>query len=84
MLMPHAKRNRIRDYWSVEYCIVTPILIKLFTRDRFRAVLTNLHFSNNQSRSAPSDLYKIRSNINELKKNCYFFAYLKPYKKLLC
>ncbi|CAF2985826.1 unnamed protein product [Rotaria sp. Silwood2] len=34
MLMPHMKKNRIRDYWSTDHLIATPIFSELFTIDR--------------------------------------------------
>ena len=32
MLMPHLKKNRIRDYWSTDHLIATPIFAELFTK----------------------------------------------------
>ncbi|CAF2645478.1 unnamed protein product [Rotaria sp. Silwood2] len=68
MLMPHLKKNRIRDYWSTDHLIATPIFAELFTRDRFRALLSNLHFRDNQYQTPEDSLYKIRPIIDELKK----------------
>ncbi|CAF1141189.1 unnamed protein product [Rotaria sordida] len=68
MLMPHSKKNRICDYWSTDHLIATPIFAELFTRNRFRALLTNLHFNKNQNQIVKDSLYKIQSIIDELKK----------------
>ncbi|CAF4580202.1 unnamed protein product [Rotaria sp. Silwood2] len=65
MLMPHLKKNRIRDYWSTDRLIATPIFAELFTRDRFRALLTNLNFRDNQNQISGDILYKIRPIIDE-------------------
>ncbi|CAF4734537.1 unnamed protein product [Rotaria sp. Silwood2] len=65
MLMPHLKKNRIRDYWSTDRLIAAPIFAELFTRDRFRALLTNLHFRDNQNQISGDSLYKIRPIIDE-------------------
>jgi hypothetical protein len=71
MLMPHSKKNRICDYWSTDHLIATPIFAELFTRDRFRAILTNLHFNDNQNDIAEDNLYKVRPVIDELKRKFF-------------
>ena len=58
--MSHSKKNRICDYWSTDHLITTPIFAELFKRDRFRAILTNLHFNDNQNDIAEDSLYKVR------------------------
>ncbi|CAF3014252.1 unnamed protein product [Rotaria sp. Silwood2] len=80
MLMPHSKKNCICDYWSTNHLISTPIFAELFTRDRFRALLTNLHFNDNQNEIVEDSLYKVRPIIDELKRK--FFCCLNPYKNL--
>ena len=80
MLMPHSKKNRICDYWSTDHLIATPIFAELFTRDRFRALLTNLHFNDNQNDIAEDSLYKVRPVIDELKRK--FYHCLNPCKNL--
>ena len=57
MLMPHSKKNHICDYWSTDHLIAVPIFAELFTRDRFRALLTNLPFNNNQNEIVGYSLY---------------------------
>ncbi|CAF2621920.1 unnamed protein product [Rotaria sp. Silwood2] len=56
MLIPHMKTNRIHDYWSTDHFIATPIFSELFTRDRFKSLLSNLHFNNNQNQVAADSL----------------------------
>jgi hypothetical protein len=68
MLMPHSKKNRIVDYWSTDHLIATPIFAELLTSDRFRALLINLHFSNNQNEICGDSLYKVQPVIDELKR----------------
>jgi hypothetical protein len=80
MLMPHTKKNRICDYWSTDHLVATPIFAELFTRDRFRALLTSLHFNDNQNDISEDALYKVRPVIDELKRK--FFYCLNPYKNL--
>lgn len=80
MLMSHSKKNRICDYWSTDHLIATPIFAELFTRNRFRALLTNLHFNNNQNQIDKDSLCKIQPIIDELKKK--FLCSLSPYKNL--
>jgi hypothetical protein len=66
--------------WSTNHLIATPIFAELFTRDRFRALLTNLHFNDNQNEIVEDSLYKVRPIIDELKRK--FFCCLNPYKNL--
>jgi hypothetical protein len=80
MLMLHSKKNRICDYWSTDHLIATPIFAELFTRDRFRTLLTKLHFDNNQNEIVGDSLYKVQPVIDELKRT--FFRCLSPYKNL--
>jgi hypothetical protein len=67
MLMPYSKKNSICDYWSSDHLIATSIFAELFIRDRFRALLTNLHFNNDQNRIAEDRLYKVQPIIDEVK-----------------
>ena len=80
MLMPHSKKNRICDYWATNHLIATPIFAELSTRDRFRALLTNLYFHDNQNQIAGDSLDKVQPIIDELKKK--FFYCFTPYKNL--
>jgi hypothetical protein len=71
MLMPHMKKSRIRDYWCTDHLTATPIFSELFTRDRFKSLLSNLHFNNNQNQVAAVSLYKVQPIIDELKKTFF-------------
>ncbi|CAF1411692.1 unnamed protein product [Rotaria sordida] len=59
-------KNRIRDYWSTDNLISTPIFIQTFTRNRFQDLLRFLHFSNNDLDDADR-LVKIKPIIIALK-----------------
>ena len=80
MLMPRSKKTRICDYWSTNHLIAPPIFAELLTRDRFRALLTNLHFNGKQNEIVDDSLYKVRLIIDEFKRK--FFCCLNPYKNL--
>lgn len=57
----------IKDYWSTKSLIYNFDLPKrLLSRDRFQALLANLHFSNNQNIQAGDRLAKIKNLISLL------------------
>ena len=45
ILMELNQKNRIKDYWSTDRLITTPIFGKFFTRDRYLSILRYLHFA---------------------------------------
>jgi hypothetical protein len=47
ILMGLNQKNRIKDYWSTDKLITTPIFGELFTRDRYLSILRYLHFADN-------------------------------------
>lgn len=68
MLMAHAKKNRIKDYWSTDQLISTPIFSQIFTRDRFLSILKFLHFNDNQQQQNGDRLHKIKPVLDHLRK----------------
>lgn len=59
LLMPHTAKNRVKDYWSTDPILSTPIFRKIFTQDRFLLLLRLLHFCDPYSQLAGDRLCKI-------------------------
>ncbi|GFV79630.1 piggyBac transposable element-derived protein 4 [Trichonephila clavipes] len=65
LLMGHIEKDSLRDYWTTDNLIETPIFREVMPRDRFLMILKFLHFSDNslkESRDSPTydRLWKIR------------------------
>lgn len=50
LLMGHIEKDSIRDYWTTDKFLETPIFRKIMSRDRFLSILKYLHFSNNHEK----------------------------------
>ncbi|KAK4318076.1 hypothetical protein Pmani_010902 [Petrolisthes manimaculis] len=81
MLMPHNKKHRLRDYWTTDDLLSTPIFGRYMSRDRYRDILTNLHFTNNLGPSPSDRLWKIRTILSMLLQNIR--AFLRPFQKVV-
>src|ERR1700722_7813348 len=80
MLIAHTKKNRIKDYWSTDQLIFTPMFAQIFFRDRFLSILKFLHFNDNQQQHSGDQLHKIKPILDSLRKK--FKLCIKPYKNL--
>lgn len=80
MLMTVIRKNKIRDYWSTDSLIATPIFGQLFARDRFMALLRYSHFNGDSKKMNEDKLHKIRPIINILRRK--FSRLLIPFKNL--
>lgn len=47
IIMGLVKKPRMEDYWSTNPLIETPIFSKTMSRNKFRQILTYIHFANN-------------------------------------
>ena len=47
LLMPHSSKHRVRDYWSTDVFIQSPIFRRYMTRDRYYQISRFLHFTDN-------------------------------------
>lgn len=81
MLMVHAKKRKITDYWSTNPLIETPIFSQIMPRDRYLLILRNMHFSNNDDQKNSNDrLFKIRYVVDHLRSA--FKQNLHPFQNL--
>ena len=49
MLIGLNQKNRMKDYWSTDRLVTTPVFGELFTRDRYLSTLRYLHFADNNT-----------------------------------
>ncbi|XP_047360348.1 piggyBac transposable element-derived protein 4-like isoform X2 [Vespa velutina] len=69
ILMGIVKKARIDDYWSTNPLIDTPIFRKTMSRNRFKQILSFLHFSDNNKKPDNADrLFKVQFIINYFSK----------------
>ena len=68
VLMGLNQKNRIKDYWSTDKLITTPIFGELFTRNRYLSILRYLHFADNNTEKE-GKLRKIQPIVENLRKN---------------
>ena len=78
-LMGLNQKNRVKDYWSTDKLIATPIFGELFARDRYLSILRYLHFADNDTEEE-SKLRKIQPIVNHLRKK--FQAAMIPWETL--
>ena len=67
MLTGLMSKERIRDYWSTDPLLSTPILRQCFTRNRYQDILRFLHLANNEDVGSNDRLKKVKPTINNLK-----------------
>lgn len=81
MLMAHVKKHDLREYWSNDDIIKTPVFGRFMSRDRYRAIYKFMHFSPMVGPVPDDRLFKIRSLMTMLQENitkCF-----RPYQKLV-
>ena len=65
ILMGQVRKGCIRDYWSTNSLIETPIFGKVMSRNRFEQIFQSLHFNNSEDQTEGSDrLFKIKPLID--------------------
>lgn len=68
MLMPRNKKLEIKEYWSVNPLLHTPIFGQKMSRDRYLQILQNLHFVNNEEeQNNTTRLYKVQNILEQIK-----------------
>ena len=73
MLTGLVHKNRIRDYWSTDPLMSTPIFGQYFKRNRYQDILHYIHFANNEDIARNDRLEKSRPIIDDFKRkfsNC--------------
>jgi len=80
MLMAHMKKFRIKDYWSTDPLIATPIFGDIMPRGRFLLLLKFLHFNDNTYQPEGDRSYKIKPVVQDLKQK--FRRVFVPYQNL--
>lgn len=81
--MGHVRKCNVKDYWSMDPLLSTPIFRKYMTRNRYLQILRFLHFENNRDNASPyknHPLRKIKPVIDFL--NQKFSSTLHPGKNL--
>lgn len=68
LLMPHCKKNGLKQYWTTDPLLETPIFSKIFTQDRFLLLLRMLHLDDNSTVTGGDKLYKIRTVIETVRR----------------
>lgn len=81
LLMPLVKKRRIKDYWSKDSIICTPIFGQTMPRDRYIFLLRFLHFSDNSNIDKEDRLFKIRLIVDHFKLT--FAKCLYPFQNLV-
>ena len=61
------QKNRIKDYWSTDKLITTPIFGELFTRNRYLSIVRYLDFADNNTEEE-GKLRKIQPIVENLRK----------------
>ncbi|XP_069165952.1 piggyBac transposable element-derived protein 4-like [Procambarus clarkii] len=67
MMMRHADKHVIQDFWNKDSLIPTPLFYKDMSRDRFLLLLRCLNFENNAKEDRHDRLWKVRKIFSELK-----------------
>ncbi|KAK3895096.1 hypothetical protein Pcinc_001191 [Petrolisthes cinctipes] len=81
MMMPHVKKHRLKDFWSTHALISTPAFGKYMSRDRYRDILSYLHFAPNMGPHPNDRLWKIRPVMSILQEKIR--AFFRPFQKVV-
>ena len=79
MLMGVVQKNNLRDYWSIDPVIITPMFRELFSRDRYYSIMRMLHFVNNDENNS-NKLHKILPIVRHMQER--FRQLFKPFQNL--
>lgn len=60
LLTGRHRKNKLRDNWSTDALMHTPIFSQVMSRNRFQAILSMLHFSENADQKDGDSFHKVR------------------------
>lgn len=66
MLMTRSKKLDVKEYWSLDPLLHTPIFGKYMSRDRYLQILKNLHFASNYEADPNNRLYKVQNILEQV------------------
>ncbi|KAL4125843.1 hypothetical protein QTP88_010083 [Uroleucon formosanum] len=80
-LMARNKKLDMKDNWSNDPLLHTPIFGKIMSRDRYLLILKIIHFCNNENQVSGNRLFKLDMVLDEVKAN--FKAAMVPFQNLV-
>ncbi|KAJ8953501.1 hypothetical protein NQ318_023623 [Aromia moschata] len=81
MLMTRSKKLDVKEYWSLDPLLHTPVFGKYMSRDRYLQILKNLHFANNEEADPNNRLYKVKNILERVKQR--FQSQFYPFQNLV-
>lgn len=57
-------KSRLKEFWSTDFLVATPVFGSIMSRDRYLLVLRFLHFQDNTTADKDDKLYKVRPLID--------------------
>ncbi|XP_050314831.1 piggyBac transposable element-derived protein 4-like [Anthonomus grandis grandis] len=67
LLMPRNKKLELKEYWSKDILLHSPIFAQQMSRDRYFMIQRYIHFSDNEVAPENNRLYKVENILNMLK-----------------
>ncbi|XP_047106295.1 piggyBac transposable element-derived protein 4-like [Schistocerca piceifrons] len=80
LLMACVQKLRIKNYWSIDVLLSTPIFGEVMSCDRFMLLLRMFHVSDNSANCGDDILFRIRKIIDTVR--VAFHSAFNPYRKL--
>nr|XP_022900609.1 piggyBac transposable element-derived protein 4-like [Onthophagus taurus] len=80
MLMSRNKKTNLKEYWSTDSLLESPIFSRTMPRDKYMSILSNLHFVNNEKQPT-TKLYKVEKVLKLIKEN--FQKQFYPFENLV-
>lgn len=80
LLTGRHRKNKLRDNWSTDVLMHTPIFSQMMSRNRFQAILSVLHFSENADKEEGDSFHKVRHVFQKLA--ALFQKHFSPFQKL--
>lgn len=81
MLMPRNKKLNVKEYWSTNDLLHSPIFAKHMSRDQYLQINRHLHFTNKEDATTPyNHLHRIKLLLNMIKQGQT--AFFCPFRNL--